>query len=108
LCFRAEDGIRGFHVTGVQTCALPISGKGASALLDELGLELHGAEAFDLAVDVVVAVDQADVLDLGADLDDGGRAFELEVLDQGEIGRASCSERVLMAVGGASAEDQTM
>src|SRR5690606_6567456 len=23
--FRAEDGIRGFHVTGVQTCALPIS-----------------------------------------------------------------------------------
>src|SRR5439155_5797733 len=24
--FRAEDGIRGGHVTGVQTCALPISG----------------------------------------------------------------------------------
>src|SRR5690606_39714753 len=22
---RADDGIRGFHVTGVQTCALPIS-----------------------------------------------------------------------------------
>src|SRR5690606_40870887 len=22
--FRADDGIRGFHVTGVQTCALPI------------------------------------------------------------------------------------
>src|SRR5690606_39380715 len=28
LCFffQAEDGIRDFHVTGVQTCALPISG----------------------------------------------------------------------------------
>src|SRR5690606_39384108 len=25
LFFHAEDGIRGFHVTGVQTCALPIS-----------------------------------------------------------------------------------
>src|SRR5690606_9442319 len=25
LFFQAEDGIRGFHVTGVQTCALPIS-----------------------------------------------------------------------------------
>src|SRR5690625_6640667 len=25
--FRAEDGIRDGHVTGVQTCALPISGK---------------------------------------------------------------------------------
>src|SRR5215475_5463132 len=24
--FQAEDGIRGIHVTGVQTCALPISG----------------------------------------------------------------------------------
>src|SRR5690606_40393638 len=24
--FKAEDGIRDFHVTGVQTCALPISG----------------------------------------------------------------------------------
>jgi len=39
-----------------------------SGLLDEFGLELHRAEAVDLAVDVVVAVDQADVLDLGADL----------------------------------------
>src|SRR5690606_40921198 len=29
--FQAEDGIRDFHVTGVQTCALPISGA-ASAL----------------------------------------------------------------------------
>src|SRR5690606_40599271 len=30
--FQAEDGIRDFHVTGVQTCALPISGE---ALLTE-------------------------------------------------------------------------
>src|SRR5690606_39805900 len=30
--FRAEDGIRDFHVTGVQTCALPISlGPGAES-----------------------------------------------------------------------------
>src|SRR5690606_40776122 len=26
--FQAEDGIRDVHVTGVQTCALPISGSG--------------------------------------------------------------------------------
>src|SRR6266511_4579533 len=26
--FQAEDGIRDFHVTGVQTCALPIYGGG--------------------------------------------------------------------------------
>src|SRR5690606_39666781 len=30
--FQAEDGIRDFHVTGVQTCALPISrGRSSSA-----------------------------------------------------------------------------
>src|SRR5690606_40687007 len=29
--FQAEDGIRDFHVTGVQTCALPISRKSRSA-----------------------------------------------------------------------------
>src|SRR5690606_39756168 len=27
--FQAEDGIRDFHVTGVQTCALPISPSGS-------------------------------------------------------------------------------
>src|SRR5690606_40907464 len=30
--FHAEDGIRDFHVTGVQTCALPISLAGMLAL----------------------------------------------------------------------------
>src|SRR5690606_41177131 len=29
--FQAEDGIRDFHVTGVQTCALPISFGGTNA-----------------------------------------------------------------------------
>src|SRR5690606_40719743 len=31
--FQAEDGIRDFHVTGVQTCALPISLDGETAEL---------------------------------------------------------------------------
>src|SRR5690606_9983936 len=30
--FQAEDGIRDFHVTGVQTCALPIARTAASRL----------------------------------------------------------------------------
>src|SRR5690606_41205492 len=40
--FQAEDGIRGFHVTGVQTCALPIScitgvsGSGKSTLVHQV------------------------------------------------------------------------
>src|SRR5690606_40368982 len=37
LCFfffQAEDGIRDFHVTGVQTCALPISREAAESTGD--------------------------------------------------------------------------
>src|SRR5690606_39362837 len=30
--FQAEDGIRDFHVTGVQTCALPISAFGLAGI----------------------------------------------------------------------------
>src|SRR5690606_40545498 len=33
--FQAVDGIRAFHVTGVQTCALPIYGERTSAGGDE-------------------------------------------------------------------------
>src|SRR5690606_2795095 len=33
--FQAEDGIRDFHVTGVQTCALPICGEQALGQMQE-------------------------------------------------------------------------
>src|SRR5690606_41141297 len=35
--FQAEDGIRDFHVTGVQTCALPIWGRGRLPAIRRLG-----------------------------------------------------------------------
>src|SRR5690606_40220912 len=35
--FQAEDGIRDFHVTGVQTCALPISRR-----VPQMGTEIDG------------------------------------------------------------------
>lgn len=37
-------------------------------LFYELGLELHSPETLDLAVDVVIALDQSDALHLGAGL----------------------------------------
>src|SRR5690606_40245533 len=50
--FQAEDGIRDFHVTGVQTCALPISTR---IVLEEYGLGERAEEinrrAARLAVD---------------------------------------------------------
>src|SRR5256885_7910278 len=59
--FQAEDGIRDYKVTGVQTCALPISddvalGKGqehrvnariALRALDELGLHARRSDVID-------------------------------------------------------------
>src|SRR6266511_6430471 len=39
--FQAEDGIRDFHVTGVQTCALPISDLPAAVAR---ALEVRGAQ----------------------------------------------------------------
>src|SRR5690606_23786592 len=72
--FQAEDGIRDFHVTGVQTCALPISprprGAGALAVrpmgrraMDEHD-GLHGGHVVDVAPRW-----------LGAQRAGGGRAF---------------------------------
>src|SRR5690606_862723 len=46
--FQAEDGIRDFHVTGVQTCALPIfeavTGQGARAVIEELDEAVAGVD----------------------------------------------------------------
>src|SRR5690606_39723593 len=44
--FQAEDGIRDFHVTGVQTCALPIFAKNPPAT-NPLGEEFDYAKAFE-------------------------------------------------------------
>src|SRR5690606_39590994 len=38
--FQAEDGIRDFHVTGVQTCALPILAAAPTDVSGEIGFAL--------------------------------------------------------------------
>src|SRR2546426_6372567 len=42
--FQAEDGIRDYKVTGVQTCALPICAPGEAARLERLGAALDEAQ----------------------------------------------------------------
>src|SRR5690606_40505603 len=78
----AEDGIRDFHVTGVQTCALPIfrvrdvevaSGRAAPqrALADRQRQAVHHADerndAAGLAVEADRLADAAHVAPVGAD-----------------------------------------
>src|SRR5207244_8267821 len=43
--FQAEDGIRDDLVTGVQTCALPISGRGAAIEACPVHLQIEGLSA---------------------------------------------------------------
>src|SRR5437763_4955309 len=70
--FQAEDGIRDTSVTGVQTCALPISTSGPQA-------------------DAVVAYLRFHFLP-------EGDARKSALLGLQQIGRASCRERVEMRV----------
>src|SRR5258707_14111313 len=75
--FQAEDGIRDIGVTGVQTCALPISAAGAGATLRSSAIGDGG----------------------GSGRDDASKATENAMSDQSmEIGRASCRERVSISV----------
>src|SRR5690606_39480992 len=60
--FQAEDGIRDFHVTGVQTCALPIFAQRKALQADwrngaVRALEDYMAEANDVAGRTAEAID---------------------------------------------------
>src|SRR5207302_4301401 len=97
--FQAEDGIRVFHVTGVQTCALPISHMRCTSFdlpvvepiakrtIEAAGLSEHvTALGGDFFAD---PLPEADVITMGLILHD----WNLE-----QIGRASCRERGGMLV----------
>src|SRR5438093_10461482 len=83
--FQAEDGIRDWSVTGVQTCALPISRVPARGAAGTKG-----------------RADRSDPQEsLGGVSERPGVA---QHLDGWEIGRASCRERVEIGVGGRRGE----
>src|SRR5262249_59257073 len=93
--FQGEDGIRDWSVTGVQTCALPISGLGLP--LDDIkervlvrgGWMGEGSPWFHLHVQI------------GEGDEGSARAFLAAIFaGQDQIGRASCRERGERSVGG--------
>src|SRR5256885_4130520 len=82
--FQAEDGIRDYKVTGVQTCALPIyTSPGA---VDSVSVYAARVAALDKIQDATERALQA------APHDPVINQYYLATM--GEIGRASCRERV--------------
>src|SRR5256885_11067364 len=86
--FQAEDGIRDYKVTGVQTCALPIYGGGAQLGSDHQ-LDGLGQQVVVAAVPFLIRRWLAHAVDVRFELD-----LALRSAPVGEIGRASCRERV--------------
>src|SRR2546430_7288373 len=85
--FQAEDGIRDLTVTGVQTCALPIS----AAQEVELAKRIEAGVFAQHMLETSEKLSLARRAELQALIADGHRAKN-HLLE--EIGRASCRERV--------------
>src|SRR5205085_5395849 len=97
--FQAEDGIRDLTVTGVQTCALPISHIDRRQARPVRRRRDGGrCEQGGLPTDWAI-------MHYG---DDRGRRCRRAGCDRavGEIGRASCRERGEMAVGGGDVQNK--
>src|SRR5256885_9816774 len=84
--FQAEDGIRDYKVTGVQTCALPISRCGRCNSMPASAPCL-GCGQFPLAP---AAFSPAPPAEAHA----AAQCIQVECCSCSEIGRASCRERV--------------
>src|SRR5437870_11434654 len=93
--FQAEDGIRDGHVTGVQTCALPIFTVGLGGAPGSASLAFPGGNGGDTLIPEILDA-SGNVLAL-AHGGSGGLFTPCGPLPTGgsggEIGRASCRER---------------
>src|SRR5690606_41059197 len=101
--FRAEDGIRAFHVTGVQTCALPIY-RGHPEVEGTLGQAREGMYLVETPQDVaeleVASPDNLAFVTLTTlSVDDAAQVAE--------IGRASCREGAWLRVRHDARSDQS-
>src|SRR5690606_39419623 len=95
--FQAEDGIRDFHVTGVQTCALPIYP--VTVELPCAAIPVRGrvdAVALEVAVTALLL---AGVVTGGTVMVREPLGLEPDAVRR-QIGRASCRERGESAGGG--------
>src|SRR3989442_8768328 len=92
--FQGEDGIRGADVTGVQTCALPISRNRGPALLSAAELTRVRASLVARLAEMHAAIDAGETGQPAAGASEAASLLASEPDLQAKIGRASCRERV--------------
>src|SRR5262249_56635673 len=97
--FQAEDGIRYWSVTGVQTCALPIFN-----LASARSIQAKRRVNFSL---VWRSVPSGSASRWRARLTTANKRSPASAPASFEIGRASCRERVWIAVGGVALMNKT-
>src|SRR5256885_2930722 len=85
--FQAEDGIRDYKVTGVQTCALPIclSANAETEPSRREQLEKQARWIEETIIEIIISEAQNEVGDF--------RKWNFDIIPH-QIGRASCRERV--------------
>src|SRR5438105_7729740 len=94
LFFKAEDGIRGPLVTGVQTCALPILKEAGIVAVSDDGKPIATAKLARQVMDYCRSLDLP-VIEHAEDVSLAAGALMREgVTSTRQIGRASCRERV--------------
>src|SRR5207249_8950558 len=99
--FQAEDGIRDRNVTGVQTCALPISRfRGAAGRPREIGVGTRFRPLRPLPRPGGPEQGVRNAASILFPLRGGWPRGDVGARRPGEIGRASCRERVEGWVGG--------
>src|SRR5207249_7287739 len=100
--FQAEDGIRDRNVTGVQTCALPISGMTSSSSNNQAGVAATPC-SWAALIDATTA-------SAPAPRSTSPRISDAEapasVTRWSKIGRASCRERVWREEGAGGVEEK--
>src|SRR5690606_40607045 len=103
--FQAEDGIRDFHVTGVQTCALPIllSTPLKGRVLAMMALKTSLTFRLDAPMEVakITSVPSPKRLDMI-----NSTFLKVNLVYISEIGRASCREIADISSHGVSAQPE--
>src|SRR5690606_41342081 len=99
--FQAEDGIRGFHVTGVQTCALPIlplAGMATPRLSTvRVEREAIGRGAVRLLAEHMDGERAVQQLEIGVSMVEGETVFRSEERRVGNVRRSpKCKKHLLI------------